>query len=546
MKRQLLAAALCFSILFAPAATSLAQVQQARDLAPYVDMTYIALLERAAELAVSPVEAEAARVIFEAEMRQKKDTAEVKQKLAEQKAKALHSELDALNHQASADTDKLAGERKRIHCALIAARQDVITAKLEKHAASVEYDNRQAKLQVLSRWPADAAQIQQRIKDGNSRQRRHGDYDDIGLRKGFSGQEKDISWGQDIVADMKRMGLMPPEVDVEAQRDYDRATARQVAAKERVARIDAELLKDPAKYDSEATLAAKDSYEASVVATTAAQHNLYLANEITAYVRKIAQRIGGNSDLKVPLRVSLIWDDEPNAFALPGGFVFINTGILYGVDEELRRRSGQVREFSADDEAEIAGVLAHEIAHVTERHGHKLMKRLGIMNMVMYAAMMTIMIVAPPASYGAYYLMQYGFSALQLLEMLNLLGVSRTYEAEADQLGVQYSTKTGYDSEGFQRLYDKLATQYGYAHKSSFFATHPAAYERIHDTFSERAYLPKQEHPVITTAEFASAVSMLKELRTSRLEHLQEVGKDAPTLADPVPDCGPASLRCGI
>jgi len=200
-----------------------------------------------------------------------------------------------------------------------------------------------------------------------------------------------------------------------------------------------------------------------------------------------------------------------NAFALPGGFLFVNTGVLG----------------KAETESELVGVIAHELAHVAARHGAKLMKRASIANWVFQGAQLGAAIFTGGlASLGAYYALQYGFYGLGMMLDLTLLGVSREYETEADQLGVQYAWKAGYAPLGFTTFFDKMASDKGYVRSASFFRTHPPFFDRIVGTFSEISYLPPKKSLKVDSAEFHRVKQRLARVEgETRQEH-----KNRPTL----------------
>ena len=193
------------------------------------------------------------------------------------------------------------------------------------------------------------------------------------------------------------------------------------------------------------------------------------------------------SDLAVPLKITLLESPEINAFALPGGFLYVNRGLIEAVD----------------DESQLAGVIAHETAHVTARHSHRLMKKATIAAIIYEAARIgTVIATGGAAGIGAYYAIQYGFYGLGLALNLELLGVSRDYELEADQLGVQYAWNAGYDPSGFIRFFDKMAHEEGYVRGASWFRTHPPFYQRMVQTQREIEFLPAKEAAVIQTQKF--------------------------------------------
>lgn len=356
-----------------------------------------------------------------------------------------------------ADTARIDdAERKKRHCAIQNLRALEAQARvLAEHAIPVAYENRKAKLELIEKWPGELKQIQADIASGAHGKRRWGDVKDIGFRELIPDQEKDIKTGQDAVREMKLAGLMPPEVD------------------------------NPA---------------------------------VKKYVTSLAQRIGKHSDLRVPLNVTVLNSKEVNAFALPGGFLFIQRGLLE----------------AAENESQLAGVIAHEIAHVTGRHGHRLMKRATISSIIYQAAQVAALILTGgAATIGTYYALQYGFYGLGLVLSLDLLGVSREFELEADQLGVQYAWNAGFDPNGFIHFFDKMATREGYVNGLSWFRTHPPFYERMVQSKREILFLPPKEGLVVNSAEFDQMKAELKKV-TAQAE---EEEKDRPSLLAPVQGC---------
>ena len=316
-------------------------------------------------------------------------------------------------------------ERHELHCKIQNLRALQSQADiLAKHAIPLAYDNREAKLDLIEQWPAKFREISKQLEDGTYRNRRWGDVQDIAFREIEAGQEKDIKTGEDAIREMKTQRLMPEEV---ANR------------------------------------------------------------EVVDYVIRIAQRVASHSDLKVPLKVTVLDSKEINAFALPGGFLYVERGLLEAVD----------------DEAELAGVLAHEMAHVIARHGHKLMMRAEIANIFFQAAQVAGMILTGGAvGVGAYYALQYGFYGLGLVLDLKLLGVSRDFELQADQLGIQYAWNSDYDPTGFIRFFDKMATTKGYVEGAGWFYDHPPFYERMVEAEREITFLPKKKELAVQTSQF--------------------------------------------
>jgi predicted Zn-dependent protease len=201
---------------------------------------------------------------------------------------------------------------------------------------------------------------------------------------------------------------------------------------------------------------------------------------INEYVNRLEQNIVRNSDAKVPFTTKIIESDEINAFALPGGFTFVNTGLL----------------LAADEEAEVAGVLAHETAHVAARHGAKAMSKETAVNLA----------TIPLIIFGGYGAAGIGIQqAAGLAIPIAFLKFSRAQEAEADYLGTQYMYKAGYDPSAlltfFEKLQAKEATRPGSV--SAVFRDHPPTGDRISSIKQEiETILPSKDQYVVTTSEF--------------------------------------------
>ena len=342
------------------------------------------------------------------------------------KEKEVAKQLKDADSRLRRDTGTLSPpERQARHCEVgnLRAEREHLTM-LAKHAVPVAYGNRHAKLKLLTEWPKDLADIKRSIADGSAHAREHGDVADIGVREVGPGQEKDVEVGREAVLEMRQANVMPPPVDSEL---------------------------------------------------------------IQNYVRALGERIAEHSDLRVPIEIEVLDSPEVNAFALPGGFLFVHLGLLESVE----------------DESQLAGVISHEIAHAAARHGNRTMTRAGLSSMLFQAAQIgTAVLTGGISSIGAYYAYQYAFSGLGLLMSLDLLGVSRDFELEADQLGVQYAWSAGYDPTGFVRFFDKMATTEGHATGSSWFRTHPPFYERMLKSQREIMYLPPKADLTVTGPAF--------------------------------------------
>jgi Zn-dependent protease with chaperone function len=347
-------------------------------------------------------------------------------------------------------------ERHGLHCTIQDARALKSQADvISQTAIPVAYDNKKAKLELIQKWPGQLKEIQQSIADGTFKNRRWADVEDIGFREIEKDQKDDIKLGQEAIRDLKQSGLMPKEIEDEA---------------------------------------------------------------VVGYVKRIAQKIAQNSDLQVPLQITVLNSKEINAFALPGGFVFIERGILESVD----------------DESQLAGVIAHEMSHAVARHGHKLMTKSTIAGIIYQAAQVAaVILTGGAASIGTYYALQYGFYGIGLTLNLTLLGVSRDFEQQADQLGIQYAWKAGYDTSGFIRFFDKMATKEGYVNGASWFRSHPPFYQRMVESEREIMYLPKQQNPMVTTSEFGAMKAALTKVSAKA----EEESKERPSLISPEQGC---------
>ena len=213
---------------------------------------------------------------------------------------------------------------------------------------------------------------------------------------------------------------------------------------------------------------------------------------VTEYVNRIGQNLVRNSDARVPFTIKVLDTDEVNAFALPGGFFYVNSGLI----------------LAADDEAELAGVMAHEIAHVAARHATKNMTRAQIWNM----ASIPLIFVGGPA---AYIISEVASIAIPM----TYLKFSRDAEREADLLGLEYDYAAGYDPHAFVEFFEKLNLDGPRKHSAlaKAFATHPMNADRIKAAQDEiRQYLPDRPEYLVDTSEFENVKARLMALENTR------------------------------
>jgi predicted Zn-dependent protease len=217
---------------------------------------------------------------------------------------------------------------------------------------------------------------------------------------------------------------------------------------------------------------------------------------VAEYVNRVGQNLVRNSDAKVPFTIKVLDSDEVNAFALPGGFMFVNTGLL----------------LKAENEAELAGVLAHEIAHVAARHGTRQASRGQLVN---YASIPLIFL----GGWAGYAVRQ----AAALAVPMGFLQFSRGFESQADHLGLQYLDRSGYDPTAFVDFFEKIETQEkrrpGTIARA--FSSHPLTSTRIRKAQLEiqNELAPRPEY-VLDTSEFHDVRERLAMLQNRR--HFQQ------------------------
>lgn len=227
---------------------------------------------------------------------------------------------------------------------------------------------------------------------------------------------------------------------------------------------------------------------------------------VTEYVNRVGQNLVRNSDARLPFTIKVIDSDEVNAFALPGGFFYVNSGLI------LR----------AQEESELAGVMAHEISHVTARHGTKNATKGELMQM----ATIPLMLLGPVgwAGYGLY-------EGLNIAIPLTYLKFNRDSEREADFLGLEYMYKAGYDPNSYVTFFERIQAddkrRPGTIPK--VFSTHPPTPERIENSQKEIArILPAKPEYIVTTSEFDTVKARLRNIMFSRKAQDNAPGK--PTL----------------
>lgn len=220
---------------------------------------------------------------------------------------------------------------------------------------------------------------------------------------------------------------------------------------------------------------------------------------ITEYIDRIGQNIVKNSDAKVPFHIKVVDSDEVNAFAFPGGYFYVNKGLI----------------LEAENESELAGVMAHEISHITARHATTRMSKGQYLQ-----------IAAIPALFVGGYWAQMGIqNALGLGINLELMGITRESEREADQLGIQYLWNTGYDPNAFITFFEKLKQEEKSqpSRLAGWFRTHPSTEDRIVAALDEQRFLPEKENYIVNTSEFDRVKSRLLAIDNAQQAEQEEI-----------------------
>ena len=253
-------------------------------------------------------------------------------------------------------------------------------------------------------------------------------------------------------------------------------------------------------YSLDRQIAMGKDYSAQVESTS----KMIRDPQINEYVNRVGQNIVRNSDSQVPFVIKVIDSDDINAFALPGGFFYMDAGMI----------------LAADSEAELAGVMAHEIAHVAACHAARGHTRGQLMNLISIPLMM----VGGPIGYVAY-------ESMSVAMPLTYLRFSRRFETEADYLGVQYMYKAGYDPQALTAFFEKLRSMESQKQNAiaRAFRTHPQTPDRIERTQEEiKSLLPPQAQYTVDTSDFEDAKARLNHLENRLGLRQPETGR--PTL----------------
>jgi hypothetical protein len=333
---------------------------------------------------------------------------------------AARDQLEALNKAGSRDTPEAAALRERLHDEIAGLDQSIRQKQVEQEQEiPAAFEAKLAKLEVIERWPSAQRKVQARIEEGKARDRKHGDVEDIGYRRLSEDQEEDIAPGEQAVRQMMAEGRIPREVQNE---------------------------------------------------------------DVTAYIQGLAGRLAQNSDLNIPLHVAVLDSPDIHPITLPGGYLFLPSGLLK----------------AAQTESELAGVMAREIARIAARHGYRqarppLFSKIFMPIIQLAAGIFTGSVASPAAYYG----ISFGVQGVGSMVDRAIANAPGKYQEEADQLGMQYAWKAGFDPRGFLVF---LHGVYRQQPPSDVNAKDLAS--RLVKAFSEMEYLPANESYDIDSAEF--------------------------------------------
>lgn len=328
--------------------------------------------------------------------------------------------LESLNRESSTDNEEMEKSRFQLHAEIGALERSIRGKVLERGRIGPSFETQLTKLWLAEHWPARRSEILNQITAGQGRDRRHGDVEDVGYRNLSRNSEKDIEAGEQAARQMVAGGWLPFELQ-------DR--------------------------------------------------------DVQEYVRDVAAKLAANSDLKVPLHVTVLDSAEIKAIALPGGFLYITSGVIR----------------AANSEAELAGVLSREIARIAARHATRRSKVTWLSRLfVPVTQIATGIFTGGPVNPAAYYGINYGVEGLGGLLGHAMNGTNGKFQLEADQLGVQYAWRAGYDPRGFVAFLDSLTED----EQRHFVPDEPPFHERILNLFSEIQFMPQPSDPVTGSAEF--------------------------------------------
>jgi len=403
-----------------------------QTLLEQLDRPYAAFYETAG-FSYSSHDAKSLRSMLEHDRDQQLFACQNEEKRLKGQLESAQDGLKELNAASAHDTLPAADARSKLH-SRISALQQVLKEKGRecKHTIPSSFETQLAKVHVLRAWPRQREHNIRILEMGNARLRKHGDVDDIGFRKLVEGQEKDVATGQQALRQLSATGQLPAEIQDSAVRNY---------------------------------------------------------------VQDLGTRLARNSDLKVPLEVRVFDNADTSSIALPGGFLFLTSGLLR----------------ACETESELAGVMSQQIAHIAARHATRASKRWMFSKLLVPVTQVaTGLLTGGVTNAGAYYGMNYGFQGLGMLVDRTVAGSNEKAQREADQLGIQYAWKAGFDPKGFIAFLDNVSRDAGSERSQTFLATKVPLGERLVDAFTEIQLLPPKENYTVDSPEFRIVKSRLQ------------------------------------
>jgi len=333
---------------------------------------------------------------------------------------AARALLEELNQNGSFDTPGNRARRSQLHVDIGALERGIRQmAEEQKTTIPAEYNKQLTKLWLIEHWPEQRKEIVRHIDQGEGRKRPHGDVEDIGFREIVKNPTEDIELGKQAVRQMTAGGWLPAELQDERTQNY---------------------------------------------------------------VRRVADRIAVNSDLKVPLHVTVVDSGDLKVTALPGGFLYVTSGVV----------------LATHTESEFAGILSREIARIAARHAARASKHLLVSKIFLPIAQIATGFFSPGLNQAASYGIGYGMQGLSGVMDHMMDGAVDKFQKEADQLGVQYAWKAGFDPRGCLEFLDSLKGNAA----TVFLAPTPILRERLLNLFSEIEYLGPSPGTVLDSPEF--------------------------------------------
>jgi len=344
---------------------------------------------------------------------------------------AARDELRRLNASSSTDAEPIAARRAALHREISELEASMRSQDELDRVIPAAFEIKSAKLYLIERWPGRRAEIIRRIEAGAARRRTHGDVDDVGYRKLVKDPQEDSGMALDLVRQMTLDGTMPAELQNAA---------------------------------------------------------------VQQYVRRLAGRIAENSDLRRPLRTTVLDSPEAHAIGLPGGLLFVTSGMI----------------LATETESELAGVISREIARIAAQHALRSARRPLLSKILGPAVSVAAGIFsAGVGNMGAYYGINYGAQGLSAIADHAFVRSRKQYQKEADQLGIQYAWKAGFDPKGFIAFLDSGTRQKPPRIPAAVLQSNPPLRSRLLDAFSEIRYLPARSNYGFNPADFQKAKSAL-------------------------------------